>query len=81
MKSILSHRPSHFDGNLSHRPSHADVKYMKSPADEDKQSSFPNNFWMPPPLPPPAYIATKKEDSKNTESKEDKTDLNNNSLH
>merc|ERR1712241_196497 len=75
----LGHRPSHIDGNLSHRPSHADVKYMKKSSDE-KESSFPNNFWFPEPA---ANISTEKKIKENTkkqeEKEENKTDINNNS--
>merc|ERR1712088_333544 len=75
----LGHRPSHIDGNLSHRPSHADVKYMKKSSDE-KESSFPNNFWFPEPA---ANISTEKKIKENPqkqeEKEENKTDINNNS--
>merc|ERR1712079_992128 len=83
MESTLSQRPSQFDfdWNLSHKPSDAGVKYMKSPKDEDKQSSFPNNFWMPSPLPPAANEDTKETENTqiHDDKEESKTDLNNNS--
>merc|ERR1712062_324994 len=79
----LSHKPSQFDfdWNLSHKPSDAGVKYMKSPKDEDKQSSFPINFWMPSPLPPAANEDTKETENTqiHDDKEESKTDLNNNS--
>ena len=64
----LSHRSSHRDGNLSHRPSHADVQYMKK--DKEEQSSFPNNFWIPPPAPPPeTKTSTEKKCRENTRTR------------
>merc|ERR1712024_83662 len=82
MEATLSQSPSHFDWNLSHKPSDAGVKYMKSPKDLDKQSSFPNNFWMPSPLPPAANKDTKETENtkiqEDKEKEESKTDLNNN---
>merc|ERR1712141_472788 len=83
MESTLSHSPSQFDfdWNLSHKPSDAGVKYMKSPKDEDKQSSFPINFWMPSPLPPAANEDTKETENTQVhdDKEESKTDVNNNS--
>ena len=78
MRDNLAHRPSHIDGNLSHRPSHAGIVFMKK--SPNKESSFPNNFWVPEPA---ANISTEKKGKGNNKTKEDKeknkTDLNNNS--